>query len=85
MEHANDREKRHGGHGMCRKMADCRRGMPWCGFFLVIAGLLWLIVRSGWLAADLFWPVLLVLMGTGMILPPLWRRKVNGTGEPTKP
>jgi hypothetical protein len=85
MEHANDQKKRSGVHGMCGTMADCRRGMPWCGFFLVIAGLLWLIVHSGWLATDLFWPVLMVLMGTWMILPPFWRKMVNSAGERTKP
>jgi hypothetical protein len=84
MEHGNDGAKRAEVHGMCGMMAGYRQGMPWCGIFFLLAGLLWLIVRSGWLAADLFWPVLMVMIGTWMVLPPLWRRMVHGTDEPIK-
>lgn len=85
MEGANDREKRPVAGGMCGRAAGRCPGMNWCGVFFVLAGLLWLAARTGWLAPELFWPVLLVFMGTLMILPHLWKRAGRGEERTSRP
>ena len=73
-----DVEKKRGAYALCGKTEGHYRRKKWCGSFLVIVGLLWLFVRFGWIAADLFGPILLVLMGTWIILPPFLRRTTRG-------
>lgn len=78
MKEQHMQENRSDARGPCGMMAGHTHPMKWCGMFPLIAGLLWLSVLAGWLPADLFWPIFLVLMGTLMIAVPLWRRAAAG-------
>lgn len=69
--------------GPCGMMTGHTQPMKWCGMFPLIAGLLWLSLLAGWLPANLFWPVFLVLMGALMIVPPLWRKASGGRPRKT--
>ena len=46
----------------------------WCGLFMLIAGLLWLGARLNLIDGNLFWPLLLISMGTSIILSIFWKR-----------
>jgi hypothetical protein len=65
----------------------CRRGEKgfchpkWCGLFMIIAGLLWLGARLNWLSGDLFWPLLLIIMGTSIVLSVLLKRGSEEKGK----
>lgn len=78
MEHIADQGKKTSAYALCGTAEGHYRRKKWCGSFLVLVGLLWLSVCAGWLDADLFGPVLLMLMGTWIILPPVLRRMTRG-------
>ena len=53
----------------------------WCGSLMILIGLLWLSACLGWFDAALFGPVLLMLIGTWIILPPLLRSLKRGEDQ----
>ena len=49
-----------------------------CGIFMIVMGIFWLGKLSGWFAPEivaLFWPMVLVLIGAGMIVSAVMGRR----------
>ena len=57
----------------------------WCGVFMIVAGLLWLAGRLGWISGELFWPLLLIIVGSVITLSYLVRRGKSENGQSIYP
>jgi hypothetical protein len=51
------------------------------GIMLVLAGAIWLAVKTGWFNPELFWPVLFLVAGSTVIVLSLARRRVFWTNH----